>query len=108
LCIIRPQTLENSKCEENIEQSLWKYINDTFSLNESRNSPDCQNKYDMLNDFMTPIESKFKIDTKEDNDAPQLSMHALKEVMSPVSKNYDSPLLFKYTERWNTVRRNNK
>lgn len=53
----------------------------------------------MLNDFMTPIESKFKIDTKEDNDAPQLSMHALKEVMSPVSKNYDSPLLFKYTER---------
>ena len=82
----RPQNLENSICEEKSERPQWKYINETFSLNESKDSIDNQNKYDMLNDFMTPIEGKSKVIVKEGNAMPQLNMEMLNNLMSSDSK----------------------
>ena len=80
-----------------------------MSLNESRESPDQKNKYDLLNDFMTPIEDKNRIISNEEiNSIPALNMEILKDVISSDHINFDSPLLYKYSVRWNTERMSNK
>ena len=84
-------------------------MNETLSLNESGDSPDQKNKYDLLNDFMTPIEDRNKIDpTEESNSIAKLNIEILKDVFSSDYQNCESPLLYKYASRWNTERMNNK
>lgn len=57
---------------------------------------------------MTPIDNKVKGGPKEADRAPEVKMENFNELMSPDQNNFDSPLLYKYASRWNTVKRNNK